>query len=430
MHAQLVVLCNIPGCSQLHPLVCWSGACYYQTLCQSKLYIAELWHDATEWRTRHCLDCVHEHFHSLAYLQYKTTLESVSSWLEHSDASSWTVVCCCWSVVIANRATSSYSYWWDLKRDGKWRLNTSWSIHWHPCHSLATADGFLLHYLTKDVENSPMPSSETSLIVGDGNAVFHYLHEVPGNFKQICHKMLDTVLKNTDVVFSTDMYYPESVMAVKRRRRRCAEKLVLQGEMTKRPADWKAFLTNNENKLQLTRLLLRVWSDDEVADKYNNKRVIILSKGYAYGIEGKIWDLIVSVPDHCLSFYFWIRWPATTHHSSRASIAVLKSGSDWLKGSFILQICSCARLWKCVCTQSRQRRVLLSAKALPCTIYFDIGSGNNNKRLINKTEHVADYNQEYCAELTGVHAFTHCDWTSALKELERLSLWNVSKVKR
>ena len=50
-----------------------------------------------------------------------------------------------------------------------------------------------------------MPSSETSLIIEDGNAVFHYLKEVPGNFKQICHKILDMLPKSTDVVFSTDM---------------------------------------------------------------------------------------------------------------------------------------------------------------------------------------------------------------------------------
>ena len=27
-------------------------------------------------------------------------------------------------------------------------------------------------------------------------------------------------------------------------------------------------------------------------------------KTYTFGFEGRIWDLIVSVPDHCLSFYF------------------------------------------------------------------------------------------------------------------------------
>ena len=27
-------------------------------------------------------------------------------------------------------------------------------------------------------------------------------------------------------------------------------------------------------------------------------------RSFPFGFEGKIWDLIVSVPDHCLSFYF------------------------------------------------------------------------------------------------------------------------------
>ena len=60
-------------------------------------------------------------------------------------------------------------------------------------YSLATADGFFnktdkskgFHYLIKDVENSPIPPAETCLIIEDGNAIFHYLKEVPGNFKQI-----------------------------------------------------------------------------------------------------------------------------------------------------------------------------------------------------------------------------------------------------
>ena len=36
---------------------------------------------------------------------------------------------------------------------------------------------------------------------------------------------------------------------------------------------------------------------------------------FPFGFEGRIWDLIVSVPDHCLSFYFirpigkWILFP-------------------------------------------------------------------------------------------------------------------------
>ena len=116
-------------------------------------------------------------------------------------------------------------------------------------YSLATAYGFFnktdkskgFHYLMKYVENSPIPSAETCLIIEDENAVFHYLKEVPGNFKQICHKNLDMLTKKSDVVFSTDMYYPDSIKAVEQRRLGCAEKLVLQGEMTKRPGDWQTF---------------------------------------------------------------------------------------------------------------------------------------------------------------------------------------------
>ena len=59
------------------------------------------------------------------------------------------------------------------------------------------------------------------------------------------------------------------------------------------------------------------------------------------------------------------------------------------------------------------------AKTLPCTIYFDTCTGNN-KRLINITELVADYTQEYCTALTAVHAFSHCDSTSAFKGVGKI----------
>ena len=33
---------------------------------------------------------------------------------------------------------------------------------------------------------------------------------------------------------------------------------------------------------------------------------IYVFRYFPFGFEGRIWDLIVSVPDHCLSFYFII----------------------------------------------------------------------------------------------------------------------------
>ena len=29
---------------------------------------------------------------------------------------------------------------------------------------------------------------------------------------------------------------------------------------------------------------------------------------FPFGFEGRMWDLIVSVPDHCLSFYFKVKF--------------------------------------------------------------------------------------------------------------------------
>ena len=34
---------------------------------------------------------------------------------------------------------------------------------------------------------------------------------------------------------------------------------------------------------------------------------------FPFGFEGRMWDLIVSVPDHCLSFYFSFSSLKTAH---------------------------------------------------------------------------------------------------------------------
>ena len=35
---------------------------------------------------------------------------------------------------------------------------------------------------------------------------------------------------------------------------------------------------------------------------------------FPFGFEGRMWDLIVSVPDHCLSFYFERKSSETTNY--------------------------------------------------------------------------------------------------------------------
>ena len=44
-----------------------------------------------------------------------------------------------------------------------------------------------------------------------------------------------------------------------------------------------------------------------VASAFRKLSSIYVLSYFPFGFEGRIWDLIVSVPDHCLSFYFATR---------------------------------------------------------------------------------------------------------------------------
>ncbi|KAH3799678.1 hypothetical protein DPMN_153290 [Dreissena polymorpha] len=45
------------------------------------------------------------------------------------------------------------------------------------------------------------------------------------------------------------------------------EKLLVKGENTKNPEDWKNFLTNDENKQQLVKITCKSWESYEYANK-------------------------------------------------------------------------------------------------------------------------------------------------------------------
>ena len=53
---------------------------------------------------------------------------------------------------------------------------------------------------------------------------------------------------------------------------------------------------------------------------------------FPFGFEGRIWDLIVSVPDHCLSFYFTENLWCIVSNVSLALLSQLYS--DWSKWPF------------------------------------------------------------------------------------------------
>ena len=43
----------------------------------------------------------------------------------------------------------------------------------------------------------------------------------------------------------------------------------------------------DENKLQLIRLLLRVWDEDKVADMYKDRKLALIAEGHAYTLDNQ-----------------------------------------------------------------------------------------------------------------------------------------------
>ena len=125
-----------------------------------------------------------------------------------------------------------------------------------------------------DIKNSELPSQETTLLIVDGNAVFHSILEIPDTLKGVCEKVFQMIPGSSDVIFSTDMYQKHSIKSTERRRRGCGEKLLVKGPAMRRPADWKGFLSNDENKEQFIDILVRVWSTDSFCEHLKDRKVI------------------------------------------------------------------------------------------------------------------------------------------------------------
>ena len=108
------------------------------------------------------------------------------------------------------------------------------------------------------------------------------LFKIPEMFKGVCEKAMQMLPMLGDVIFSTDMYHADSVKSLEQKRRGVGEKILLKGAAMKRPSDWKMFMDNDENKKQLIKILLEVWSKDSSYKNLNDRNFILTVEGKAY----------------------------------------------------------------------------------------------------------------------------------------------------
>ena len=299
---------------------------------------------------------------------------------------------------------------WSQNQDQRMDLRELMTFPLTPVpYCIGTADGFLaktdkskgFHHLTKDLEDATVSTESKTLIIEDGNATFYYMKEVPSNFNHISCKVFDMMSKNCDVIFSTDMYKADSVKATERKRRGCAEKLIIKGENTKKPADWKQFLTNDENKQQFIQVLHKVWSSDSFATKLQDRNITLICEGRA--------------------FLLYSENGTTT---TMTEVVSLKSSQEETDSRVVLYCIYGKDMgYDCIRVRSPDSDIfsilLHHAFSAGVTIHFETGTGNR-KRLINMTELAKMYTQEYCTALMALHAFTGCDSTSAFKGVGKI----------
>ena len=163
--------------------------------------------------------------------------------------------------------------------------------------SRGTPDGFfsktnkskMLQFLMDDtLDNEALPKD--AMYIQDGNALFHALVELPPTFGLIALQILDQMVSRKKNIFSTDSYQPDSIKSQERTRRGCSEKLIIQGIATRKPADFKNFLQNEQNKLQLCQMLLKVWGSQQAVSrlkKCESSMIVVEGKVHNQTVDGE-----------------------------------------------------------------------------------------------------------------------------------------------
>ena len=147
--------------------------------------------------------------------------------------------------------------------------------------TLANADGSpvksekakLLRNLEATAEAYEEPVQEETVYIYDGNALLQAVTAIPDTFEEVFERVFTLLPKTQRVDFVTDCYYDHSIKAFKRRHRGMSPTFLLSGPKTKTPRDWKSFMSNDENKTLLIKLLLSEWKKPKYASRLRGRQL-------------------------------------------------------------------------------------------------------------------------------------------------------------
>ena len=248
--------------------------------------------------------------------------------------------------------------------------------------------------MLRDAENAKRPSPSQCALIQDGNSSF-YMSEVPRTMKAISERTFKSLPAAAETVFSTDTYLDrlKSPKSAERDRRGCGECFIVKGLNVHRPADWKGFLTNDENKKSFIHLLLNHWSSQDMMEDIIQRPVIFIEAGKAFKIECKAGEMSKELlPEVCSNHEETDVRVIIYLHYIQTKMPHIKTVRVRAKDSDIFFI------------------LLFYAKSSTVNIIFDMGD-----RLIDINQLAENYSQEHIAALLSLHAFTGADCTSAFK---------------
>ena len=72
---------------------------------------------------------------------------------------------------------------------------------------------------------------------------------------------------------------------MEKERRGSSEKLVIGDKLTNKPADWKNFLMNSQNKSQIVDVMNKVWGSDTFAPKLVMRKVVSVAQDHCHSLQ-------------------------------------------------------------------------------------------------------------------------------------------------
>jgi len=187
-----------------------------------------------------------------------------------------------------------------------------------------------------------------------------------------------------------------SVKAMERNRRGVGDKLIVSGGEMKRPKDWKVFLSNDDNKVQLVKVLPDTWSSALKTPILHDSEVVLVCEGSAYMLR------------------------STGDAMSCVEIESLQSDQEETDTRVVLY---CLYAQEMLYSTARVKTpdsdiffILLhhARRFTDLRVLFETGKGRT-KCCIDISKLAESYSPVFRAALLGLYAFSGCDSTSAFR---------------